>query len=139
MPFFTLSNADIQFAEKELTWRSYTIAEALPTPKQVEIIDRKEFAKAALVEHVEAFVVHVTSLSTMPIYPAREAQIALLVIKEGQIPELVEHVEAFVVHVTSLSTMPIYPAQEAQIALLVIEEVQIPSKYSNLFRCFLER
>ena len=39
-------------------------------------------------ENVEAFVVHVTSLSlnSMPIYQAREAQIASLVIKEVQIP-----------------------------------------------------
>ena len=88
MPFLTLSNADIQFAEKELTWRSYTVAEALPTTKRVEIIDKKEFTKAALDENVEAFVVHVTSLSlnSMPIYPAREAQIASLVIEEVQIP-----------------------------------------------------
>ena len=31
MPFLTLSNADVQFVEKELTWRSYTTIEALPT------------------------------------------------------------------------------------------------------------
>ena len=31
MLFLTFSNADIQFAEKELTWRSYTAKEALPT------------------------------------------------------------------------------------------------------------
>ena len=88
MPFLTLSNANIQFAQKELTWRSYTTAEALPTTKRVEIIDRKEFAKAALDEHVEAFVVHVTSLSlnSMSIHPAREAQIALLVAEEVKIP-----------------------------------------------------
>ena len=88
MPFLTLSNADIQFAEKELTWRSYTVAEALPTTKRVEIIDRKEFAKAALDEHVEAFVVHVTSLSlnSMSIHPAREAQIASLIAEEVKIP-----------------------------------------------------
>ena len=63
-------------------------------------------------ENVKAFVVHVTSLSlnSMPIYPAQEAQIALLVIEEVQIPELDKHVEAFVVHVTFLLTMPIYPA-----------------------------
>ena len=85
MPFLTLSNADIKFAQKKLTWRSYTTAEALPTTKRVEIINRKEFAKAALDEHVEAFVVHVTSLSTMAIHPARKAQIALLVAKEVQI------------------------------------------------------
>ena len=52
MPFLTLSNADIQFAEKELIWRSYTAAEALPTTKRVEIINKKEFAKAALDENV---------------------------------------------------------------------------------------
>ena len=42
----------------------------------------------ALDENVEAFVVHVTSLSltSMPIHPAREAQIASLVIEEVQIP-----------------------------------------------------
>ena len=33
MSFLTLSNADIQFVEKELTWRSYTTAKALPTIK----------------------------------------------------------------------------------------------------------
>ena len=88
IPFLTFSNANIQFAQKELTWRSYTTAEALPTTKRVEIIDRKEFAKAALDKHVEAFVVHVTSLSlnSMSIYPAREAQIASLVAKEVKIP-----------------------------------------------------
>ena len=35
MPFLTLSNADVQFVEKELTWRFYTTAEALPTTKRV--------------------------------------------------------------------------------------------------------
>ena len=72
MPFLTLSNANIKFAPKELTWRSYTAAEALPTIKRVEIIDRKEFAKAVLDEHIEDFVVRVTSLSTMVIHPAKK-------------------------------------------------------------------
>ena len=96
----------------------------------MEIIGKKEYAKTALDENVEAFVVHMTplSLNSMPIYPAREAQIALLVIEKVQIPELDEHVEAFVMHVTSLSLnlIPIHPAQKAQIALLVIKELQIP-------------
>ena len=75
MPFLTLSNADIKFAQKELTWRSYITAEALTTIKWVEIIDRKEFAKAALDENVEAFLVHVTylSLNLMAIHLARKA------------------------------------------------------------------
>ena len=39
MPFLSFSNADVQFAEKELTWKTYTTEEALPTTRQVEIID----------------------------------------------------------------------------------------------------
>ena len=85
MPFLTLSNANIQFAQKKLTWRFYTTAKALPTTKQIKIIDRKEFAKTALDKHVKVFVVHVTSLLTMAIHPAREAQIALLIAKEVKI------------------------------------------------------
>ena len=33
MPFLTLSNADVSFSERELTWKSYTVDEALPTTK----------------------------------------------------------------------------------------------------------
>ena len=40
----------------------------------------------ALDENVEAFVMHVTPLSTMAIHPAREAQIASLVAEEVKIP-----------------------------------------------------
>ena len=70
----------------------------------------------------------------MPIHPAREAQIILLIIKKVQIPALDENVEAFVVHVTffSLNLMPIYPAQGAQIALLVIEKVHLSGPYQGL-------
>ena len=79
MPFFTLSNTDVQFVEKKLTWRSYTTAKALPTTKRVELIDKKEFAKAALDKKAldknsETFVVHVVSLNLVPgIHPDREA------------------------------------------------------------------
>ena len=89
MPFLTLSNADIQFAEKELTWRFYTAKKALPTTRRVELIDKKEFAKVALDENIEAFVVHVSSLSLgskMTIHPAWKAQIASLLAKEIIVP-----------------------------------------------------
>ena len=72
IPFLTLSNADIQFAEKELTWRTYTTEDALPTTRRVELIDKKEFAKAALNVSIEIFVVHISSLSLrskMTIHP----------------------------------------------------------------------
>ena len=62
MPFLIFSNVDIQFAEKKLIWRSYTAAEVLATTKRVELIDKKEFAKAALDEESKTFVVHVSAL-----------------------------------------------------------------------------
>ena len=85
MPFLTLSNADVQFVEKELTWRSYTTAEALPTTKRVELINKKEFAKAALDENSETFVVHVASLSSTPldVHPSRRPQISGLIAEEA--------------------------------------------------------
>ena len=74
MPFLNFSNVDIQFAGKELTWRSYSTAEALPTTKQVELINKKEFAKAALDKESETFVVHVATLEAplagMAIHPS---------------------------------------------------------------------
>ena len=79
MLFFIFSNADVQFAEKELTWRTYTIKEALPTTRQGEIINWKEFVKAALDENFEAFVVHVSSLRLrISIHLEEKAQLILL-------------------------------------------------------------
>ena len=88
MPFLTLSNADVQFVKKELTWRSYTTAKALQTTKRVELINKKEFAKAALDEKSETFVVHVTALNLTPrIHLDRATQIASLLVKEVRIPD----------------------------------------------------
>ena len=83
--FLTFSNANIKFAEKELTWRSYTAKEALLTTQRVKLIDKNEFAKAALDENIEAFMVYVSSpslKSKMTIHPARGAQIASLLAKK---------------------------------------------------------
>ena len=86
-PFFTLSNVNIQCAEKELTWKTYTTKDALPTTGQVEIINCKEFAKAVLDENDKAFVVHVSSLGLrMSIHPIREAQLALLLTENVIVP-----------------------------------------------------
>ena len=88
MPFLTLSNADVQFVEEELTWRSYTTAEALSTTKRVELINKKEFVKARLDEKSKTFVAHVASLNLAPgIHPDRAAQIASLLTKEVKIPD----------------------------------------------------
>ena len=85
MPFLTLSNANVQFVEKELIWRSYT---TISTIKWVELIDKKEFAKEALDENSETFVIYVASLSLVPwIYPDKEAQIDSFLIKKVKIPD----------------------------------------------------
>lgn len=64
----------------------YTIGKALPITKRVELIDKKEFTKTALDAHVEAYVMHVTSILTIEWYPAREIQIASLLIEQVKIP-----------------------------------------------------
>ena len=63
MSFLILSNADILFVKKKLTWRSYITAEALSTIKWIKLIDKKKFAKEALNENVRAFMVYITSFS----------------------------------------------------------------------------
>ena len=83
MLFFTFSNANIQFAKKELNWRSYIAAKALTTTKWVKLIDKKEFAKAVLDQESENFVMHVAALKVplarMTIHFSREAQILALI------------------------------------------------------------
>ena len=83
MFFLTLSNIDVQFAKKKLTWRIYTTKKALPTICRVELIDQQKFTKTALNGNIEAFVMHISFLgSRLTIHPAREAQIALLLAKK---------------------------------------------------------
>ena len=80
MPFLALSNANIEFTGLEkFTWGSYTTIEALPTTNRVELIDKKEFTKAASKEKSETFVVHVATLEAeASIHSSRTAQIATL-------------------------------------------------------------
>ena len=77
MPFLKISNADIAFGEGTLMWRSCTTNEALPTTKQVQLVDPKEFVIAALDADSKTFVVHVVvrEREEMAIDPAKKAQI----------------------------------------------------------------
>ena len=59
MLFLKISNANLSFGKETLTWKTYTTYEALPTTKQVQIIDKKDFVIAALDANSETFVVHV--------------------------------------------------------------------------------
>ena len=77
MPFLKISNANIAFGKKILTWKSYTTNKALPTTKQVQLIDPKEFVIAALDVDSKTFVVHVAirKWKEMVVKPGRKAQI----------------------------------------------------------------
>ena len=83
MLFLAFSNADIQFAEKELTRRSYTATEALSITKRIKLIDKKEFLKAAMDEKSKTFIVYIVTLEAelarMAIHPSRAAQILALI------------------------------------------------------------
>lgn len=58
MSFFLFNNANIRFAKKELTWRTYSASKALPTTKQIELIDCKKFVAVALDLSKKAFIIH---------------------------------------------------------------------------------
>ena len=53
------SNADVSFSEGTLMWKSYTTSKVLPTIKQVQIVNPKEFVIAALNMDSKTFVVHI--------------------------------------------------------------------------------
>ena len=57
MLFLCFSNTDFYFGTWELTWKSYTATEALLTTRRMELIDKKEFAKAALNKNLKIFVI----------------------------------------------------------------------------------
>ena len=59
MSFLKISNADMSFSERTLTWKTYITNEALPTTEQIQIINKKDFIIAALDADNETFVVHV--------------------------------------------------------------------------------
>ena len=50
MSFLAINNADTQFDTESFTWKSYSAAKALPTTRRVKLIDKYDFAKAALDE-----------------------------------------------------------------------------------------
>ena len=77
MLFLKISNTDIAFDKGTLTWKSYTTIRALPTTKQVQLVDSMEFVIAALDADSKTFVLHVAirERKEMAIDPDRRAQI----------------------------------------------------------------
>ena len=85
MLFLTFSKADIRFVERKLVWKTYTAAETLPITRRVEIIDKREFMTAVLNADDKTFVIYVAALAeltTMPIHPSYQAQVATLISEE---------------------------------------------------------
>ena len=75
--FLKLSNADVLFSEGTLKWKFYTTIEALPTTKQIQLVDPKEFIIAALDADSKTFIVYMAiwEREKMAMDPDRKAQI----------------------------------------------------------------
>ena len=80
MLFFTLNSKNIDFLEKELWWRSYTIEKALHTIKQAKLVGKKDFAAVVLDQGYETFVVYVASFESFnnnqksDVHPSRRSK-----------------------------------------------------------------
>ena len=59
MSFLKIDNANVAFDKKTLIWKSYTTNKALPTTKQVQLVNPKKFVITALDADSKTFVVHV--------------------------------------------------------------------------------
>ena len=89
MLFLTFNKADIRLVERKLAWKTYTAAEALPTTKRVEIINKREFAVALLNADDKTFVLNMAALvelTTMLIHFSHQAQVAALTSEKTGIP-----------------------------------------------------
>ena len=77
MLFLKISNANIAFDERTLTWNFYTTNEALPTTKRVQLVDPKKFIIAALDVDSKTFVMHVAirEQEKMSVHAEKQAQI----------------------------------------------------------------
>ena len=90
MLFLTFGNVNVQFARKKLIWRTYTTKKALPTIRQVKLINQKEFAKVALDKNIEVFMIYISSLRLrIIIHLVKKASMALLLSEKVTI--LAEH------------------------------------------------
>ena len=86
MLFFVFSSANIDFLDWELCWRTYITEKTLLTSRCVKLMEKKEFAAAALDLEYKTFVIHVTSLSFTPlntdVHISYRFQISSLIAKE---------------------------------------------------------
>lgn len=66
IPFLSFNNINIKFVEIEkLTWKAYITTNILATTTQVILINKNEFANAALDKYSETFIIHMTALEVI--------------------------------------------------------------------------
>ena len=75
--FLKISNANMTFGKRILTWKSYTTNKAILTTERVQLVNLKEFVIAALDTDNKTFVMHVAirEREEMTMDPERKAQI----------------------------------------------------------------
>ena len=61
--FLILNDANVDFLDWKLRWRTYTTQKALLTTKCIKLVEKKKFVVAAIELKYKTFVVFVTSLS----------------------------------------------------------------------------
>ena len=85
MLFLKISNANVSFDKKILTWKTYTTNKALPTTEQVQIINKKNFVIAALNANSKTFVVYVAiwEREKMPMHSKKQAQVGALLFNKA--------------------------------------------------------
>ena len=65
IPFLILSSANIDFLDRKLWWRTYTIIKALPTTRRIDLVGKKEFVVVALNLEHETYVIHIGSVNSI--------------------------------------------------------------------------
>ena len=83
--FLTLNNANVDFLDRELWWRTYTTKKALLTTRRVELVRKKEFAATAFDSEYKTFIVHIAFLSStlLNVHLFCKLQISSLITKEA--------------------------------------------------------
>ena len=78
--FLKINNADVSFGERTLMWKTYITNEALPTTKQVQIVNPKEFIIVTLDVNSKTFVMYVAiqEREEMPVHSKKQAQVGAL-------------------------------------------------------------
>ena len=91
--FLKISNTDILFGKKILTWKIYTTNKALLITKEVQIINPKKFIIAAFDVYSKTFVVHVVirKQEKMPVHFEKQAHVGALIFNKAPIKVIAEY------------------------------------------------